>query len=73
MHKKGLCANKWTEIDLNQRFKTIFFPKSQKILFKNPEKCSYKATTSKPINGHFLPIKHVFFISTSHNIIYKHI
>jgi len=36
MHKKGVCANKWTEIGPNQGGKGMFFPRTQRTLLINP-------------------------------------
>jgi hypothetical protein len=64
MHKKGFFffAKKWTNIGPNQESTTKFFSRTQNTLSKNQEKTSHEAIIAKLRNGHFLPLKHAFFI-----------
>jgi hypothetical protein len=38
MHKKGLCAKKWTKNDPNLGVKAMFFPRTRRTLVEKPRK-----------------------------------
>ena len=57
MHKKNVCAKKWTKIDPNLETKTIFFPRIQRTLLvflaRDSEKCFEMTIIAKPKYEYF--------------------